>query len=225
MQEILEKFDPAFQSAARQYIHVTTHDKSHKMAGIQSISTSVLDNPICQYRRKVPGTVCEKCYADHLCRYRKSLQNCLSRNLSILSGHLMDQQECLRVPIDTAYARIESFGDVANLTHARNYIRIINANPQTQWGIWSKNLEIWMEAFDIEGKPENCSFVLSSTFLNAPAQLPQFKRAYVDHVFTVWTKDRYDFAGTPTECAGLSCRTCLKCYRRDTPFEINEKLR
>lgn len=206
-------------------LHTTTHSKKHKMEGIQSISTSVLDNPICQKRREVPDSVCAKCYANHLCRYRKSLQTCLSRNFSILNDHLFDEREALRCQFDTRYGRIESFGDVASVTQARNYIRIIRANPETDFGIWSKNAGIWREAFELDGKPVNTTFVLSSCKVNEVDIVPDGMREYVDHVFTVWSPDRYIFAGTPSECAGIQCKTCLKCYKKHTPFEINERLR
>jgi len=206
-------------------LHITTHNKEHKMAGIQSISTSVLENPICQERRKIPGTVCQKCYAQHLCSYRKSLKDCLTRNFSLLTNNLITEREAMRVVFDTRYGRIESFGDVANVTHARNYIRIIRANPETDFAIWSKNAGIWKQAFDMDGKPLNTTFVLSSLKVNEVDIVPDGMREYVDHVFTVWDKEHYVYAGTPSECAGIQCKTCLKCYRRGTAFEINEKLR
>ena len=223
MLEIMDKFDPEITAHAR--LHLTTHDKKHKMAGFQSLSTSVVKNHICQVRRKVKGSICEKCYADHLLRYRKSLEDCLSRNFFILNNHLFEEREAIRCAFDTRYARTESFGDVASVTHARNYIRIIRANPETNFGIWSKNMSIWKEAFEKEGKPLNTTFVMSSAKLNEVDIVPDGMREYVDHVFTVWTPDRYTFEGTKSECAGIQCRTCLKCYKIDTPFEINERLR
>lgn len=223
MKTQINNYSETMQTLAR--LHLTTHDKNHKMAGLQSISTSVLDNPICQARRKEPGSICSKCYAEHLCRYRKPLQDCLSGNFNLLNDHLFDEREALRVVFDTRYARIESFGDVASVTHARNYIRIIRANPDSNFGIWSKNVALWKRAFDLEGKPDNTTFVLSSRNINTPDPIPDGMREYVDHIFTVWDKEHYIFAGTPSECAGIQCRTCLKCYKHGGQLEINEKLR
>lgn len=221
--ETMNKFDATIQALAR--LHLTTHDKNHKMAGLQSLSTSVLENPICQVRRKEPGSVCAKCYAQHLTAYRKSLRDCLSRNFAMLTDHLFDEREAMRCQFDTRYGRIESFGDVASVTHARNYIRIIRANPETNFGIWSKNAALWKRAFDLDGKPENTTFVLSSMNLNSPDRIPDGMQEYIDHIFTVWDKEHYIFAGTPSECAGIQCKTCLKCYKRGGELEINEKLR
>lgn len=49
-------------------IHVTDHDKKHKLAGLQSISTSVLVNPICEQRRLDKDSPCFNCYACNQCR-------------------------------------------------------------------------------------------------------------------------------------------------------------
>lgn len=204
-------------------IHVTTHNRETKLAGIQSISTSVLLNPICA-KRRCNGGVCEKCYAAKLTAYRGTLEHCLERNTEILTTHLLENWEIPQ--FDTVLGRIESFGDVMNVTQARNYLRIIRANPMTNFGVWTKNPGIWLAAFHQEGgKPDNMSFVLSSFTLNAPDTVPQYIAEFVDHVFTVYDAEHYDYVGKPEECAGLSCAKCRKCYKRGGSFHIAEKLR
>ena len=129
------------------------------------------------------------------------------------------------MPVTSLIARIESFGDVANVTQARNYIRIIRAHRWIQFGIWSKNHEIWLEAFEKDGKPRNCTYVLSSRNVNQVADVSEEMRKYVDHVFTVWDPANYTYAGTKSECAGLNCAKCQKCYRKGGSYWIDEKLR
>ena len=209
-------------------IHITIHNKDTKMAGIQSISTSVLLNPICQKRSKVPGSVCEKCFAEKLLGYRKPLAQCLERNYQELNDHLLSRDEAASVVVTSILGRIESFGDVATVMQARNYIRIMDANPDVRWGIWSKNAGIWVAAFHLEHKPKNCTFVLSSPELNVITDVPEWMKEYVDHVFTVWDKKEYDlrFKGDKvTECAGIRCMNCQKCYHKGGSFYINERLR
>lgn len=213
-------------------IHVTTHNQGSKMEGIQSISTSCLINPICQQRRKCPGGVCEHCFADPLCKLRKSLHDHLCRNFHALTRRLLTPKEARAVELYTHLVRIESFGDVATVIQARNYIRIIKAHPGLRFGIWSKNWGIWLAAFKKEGKPKNCTFVLSSMNVNCIDEVNPRMLPYVDHVFTVWDKEHYPsiIADDPkSECAGLSCRECRKCYMKPksykSNFYINEKLR
>ena len=208
-------------------IHVTKHTDGTKMDGIQSISTSVLQNPICQARRKCEGSICAKCYANSLCKMRKSLEEHLAENMTKLSSRLLTRQEAALVPGSSIIARIESFGDVANVTQARNYIRIIRQHPGSKWGVWSKNWGIWHAAFKAEGKPRNCTFVLSSPELNKRADVPEMMKSYVDHVFTVWDREAYDrlFRGGKTECAGIQCMKCQKCYKKRSSFYIDERVR
>lgn len=207
-------------------IHVTNHSKANKMEGIQSIGTTSLVNPICQKRKQECGGVCAHCYAAALCKMRHSLNDHLIENFNVLTTHLLTKQEAQAVPVTTVIARIESFGDVANVTQARNYIRIIRAHSYIKFGIWSKNWMIWLAAFRKEGKPRNCTFVLSSMSINQPTEVPEIFRRYCDHVFTVWDRKTYPtVCDKKTECAGLSCMACQKCYKKNTSFYINERLR
>lgn len=210
-------------------IHVTMHNDGTKMQGIQSIGTTSLCNPICQKRKECPDSICAHCYADSLCKMRKSLNVHLENNYAELTTRLLSPSEAAAVPITTVIARIESFGDVANVTQARNYIRIIRAHKLTRFGIWSKNDGIWHAAFKAEGKPKNCTYVHSSREVNKPENVLLTMKKYVDHVFTVWDKKKYEEVKTPeTECAGIRCMTCQKCYRRKSEggsFYINERLR
>ena len=209
-------------------IHVTQHSEGTKMAGIQSIGTTSLVNPICQRRKEVCGGICSHCYADALCKMRHSLNDHLVANYEKLTAKLLTPKEAAAVPVTSAIARIESFGDVANVTQARNYIRIIRAHKNIRFGIWSKNWGIWHVAFKKEGKPSNCTFVLSSMNVNKTDDPHKLMVPYVDHVFTVWDKKEYDLRFKDdklTECAGISCATCQKCYHKGGSFYINERLR
>lgn len=209
-------------------IHVTNHSDGTKMEDIQSIGTTSLCNPICRKRKEVCGGICEHCYADALCKFRKSLNANLTENFEKLTSRLLTPAEVAAVPVTSILARIESFGDVANVTQARNYIRIIRAHKWIHWGIWSKNDGIWHAAFKKERKPRNCTYVHSSMKVNCPDTITKRMEPYVDHVFTVWSKDKYAaiIAQNPaSECAGLSCAKCQKCYHKGGSYYINERLR
>ncbi len=209
-------------------IHVTTHNPGTKMAGIQSIGTTSLVNPICQRRKEVCGGICSHCYAANLCKMRKSLNERLTENFNKLTSRLLTPTEAAAVPVTSLIARIESFGDVANVIQARNYIRIIRAHKWIQFGIWSKNWGIWLAAFHKEGKPRNCTYVHSSMYVNSVDGVYPRMQKYVDHVFTVWDKDLYPDVikyNPKSECAGISCAQCQKCYHKGGSYYINERLR
>lgn len=207
-------------------IHVTIHSKDTKMENIQSIGTSAKDNPICQKRRKVCGGICAKCYAERMLNVRTNLEEHLENNMKELTDHLLTEEEAKAVIISSVIARIESFGDVCKVIQARNYLRIIKAHPEIQFGIWSKNDGIWYVAFKAEGKPKNCTYVHSSMNINEIDVIAPFMKQYVDHVFTTWDAKHYaQFVGGPTDCAGIRCFTCRKCYKTGTSYYINEKVR
>ena len=124
------------------------------------ISTSVCMNPICQARARIPNSICAKCYASNL---HYGTQICaLESNYYILNEFLIseDSWKTLAIPTINGYARIESHGDVATLNCARNYVRIINSHKYINFGVWTKNVDLWIQAFELEnGKPENMTFI------------------------------------------------------------------
>ena len=203
-------------------LHITTSHTA-KMEGMASASSSCKCNPICAKRQCVAGSICAHCFAQlHL--EKPSNQKCFARNTRILKARVYDLDE---LPIINAcFVRIEAFGDVSTVTMARNYIRLVRRNPHATFGIWSKNPAIWARAFEAEGgKPENCTFVLSSMFVNVVADATPYM-AFTDHVFTVWSDEaKAKAAGYEINCGARSCLMCRKCYRKDTPFLIHELLK
>ena len=201
---------------------------SGKLDGFYSISTSVLKNPICHARACNNKTICSKCYAATSTAYRTELALALDTNYDILNGFLIPESAWSALPIysSNGKSRIESHGDIATVTGARNYLRIIKTHKHLFFGVWSKNWNIWLTAFKLEGKPENMNFILSSEIINKVSEVPEKIKPYVDKVFTVYDKDYIKENGIDINCGGRSCKTCLKCYEKENPiFHISEQLK
>lgn len=207
-----------------------------KMKDVPSISTSCRRNKFCLARMKEKVNVCIECFANALLGIRKNLEAAIAKNSDILTDHLFTDEEAATVKIHFTKrmlegnpkkrARIESFGDVSCLVQARNYIRIIRANPDCNFAIWSKNWFIWAQAFETEGKPENCTYVHSSLKTNVPDDVPLKIAPWVDHVFTVYEGEYAAANGIETNCAAESCARCGRCYEKNPKdFWVNEKLR
>lgn len=199
-------------------LHITDKHQG-KMTGIQSISTSCLLNPICKARHENGVGVCKHCFSCRYQEYRPSLYQTLAENYRILNEHLLTRGEAARCVFNTILGRIEAFGDVATVTCARNYIRIMRSNKLTKFGIWTKNPEIWKEAIELEGgrKPKNASFVLSSLELNQPLDEEEVAEKYpfIDHIFTVYTKEfTCRNNNIKINCGSKNCALCKKCYRQ-----------
>lgn len=200
---------------------------SNKLEGICSISSSVHDNCFCRARRKIKNCICSYCYAHNQQSYQTGLKEHNILNGIILRNILIPVKYFKALKIFFPYLRIESFGDVQNVIQARNYIRIIKAFPEKRCAIWSKNLMIWAEAFEKEGKPQNTTYVHSSSELNKPDEIDRKKYKFVDHVFTVYTKDFIKKHNIKINCGGRKCMECIikkiNCYFRNTEFFINEE--
>lgn len=198
-----------------------------KLEGYYSVSTSVLMNPICQKRAQVPGSICAQCYAATYAAMRNELNQALETNFRILNEMLISETAwaTLTWPTTNGDGRIESFGDVASVTAARNYLRIIKTHPWINFGVWTKNVPLWIRAFDLEGgKPANMKFIVSSPIVNERVAIPEEWLPYVDHRFTVYAKDYAEEHDVLINCGGKKCMTCRNCYG-DGPFDIAELLK
>ena len=199
---------------------------ANKLEGICSISSSVHDNCFCKARQAIKDCICKYCYAFNQQSYQTGLKEHNILNGIILRNILIPVSVFKKLIFVFPYIRIESFGDVQNVIQARNYIRIIKANSNKSCAIWSKNIEVWSKAFKIEGKPKNTTFVFSSSFLNIVTDIDREKYSFVDHVFTVFTKEYAKKHNITINCGGRKCMECIikkiNCYYRNTEFYINE---
>ena len=205
-------------------IHIT-ENHGGKMEGMASVSSNRRCNGRCLENAKIPGSICAVCYAEKLMKLRKNLANCLTRNYNILTRDIYPVTE---MPIiNRAFFRIESFGDVGNWIHAANYIRLIQRNPYTNFGWWTKNPDFLEEAFDRlgEGKPKNVQILLSSLFIDEPVKNHFW---FVDKTFTVHSKESVKEGKVIINCQKTpdrKCINCLKCYLPNDIKEIHEEVK
>lgn len=201
-------------------VHITTAHTG-KMSGMLSLSTSCTVNPFCLARMKMGAGVCAHCYADALQDRYPTLKAALVHNSEILSKTLVSV-DAFPFLFGLSVFRLESFGDLINVTHARNYIRFCKRNPSTVFALWTKNPNLLETAYRLEGgKPANLVTNRSSLPLNKAANIdPRFQ---IDHIFTVY--DKRSAATVEINCGARSCATCLRCYRKYGDLHISEKLK
>lgn len=202
---------------------VTNH--TGKMTGISSINTSCADNPHCIERRENGLSVCSKCYAATYLKMRKSLKEHLVENANVLTTGWLKYRE---VPvINDKVFRFESFGDLYNNQHLMNYMIICNANPFTKFALYTKNVWILEDVFLHKRlkKPHNLSIVVSSPLLNKQMWIDRDEFWFIDHVFTVYDKKFIAENDVNINCGARSCMDCLCCYKTNTTFYVNEKLK
>ena len=200
-------------------IHFTVKHNG-KMSGMASISTACIVNKHCLEHRKVEESICQGCFAERNFRmYGNSFEECFVRNYRILTSVEIPQE--LMPILNYSIFRIESFGDVDNEVQAKNYLNLINANPHTQFGWWTKNYQLVKSVFDKYGKPKNLSLIASSLIMNKPLSLASVGK-YADAIFTVYTKEFIKENNIDINCGGKHCLTCQLCYR-GKEFYIREK--
>lgn len=157
--------------------------------------------------------ICGLCYDDAQESRWSNVENRHGLNMRILSSVLFDEAELATLPIGGVACRINSSGDVPNVTYARNCIRIAKSHPATRFGFWAKNIPACEQAFDLEGgKPSNMIFVQSSLLIGFPCK----RSRYADYTFTVYPDEQTTqkaIADGACECNGKKCMECgFKCY-------------
>lgn len=212
--------------------HVSTKTRKSKLNGLNSLSTSCIDNCFCLDRIKNNDSVCSHCYSATQQKTQLGLQDRNTINGIILRNIVIPVKYWKKYinPIDiTKFFRIESFGDVANKAQALNYINFMKAFPRVHFAAWTKNSGIWHFAMQEQGKPDNLSFVVSSNKVNAPELYHAVHFPEIDHVFTVYSKQYIENNNVQINCGGRSCMECIRkhraCYYQNTDTEIREELK
>ena len=207
-----------------------TEKMNGKMTGFASLSTSPLFNENCMKRAKNPKTICSKCYSMRMNKMYSALEAKLKDNSEILSNSILSAEEFPVINTETRiykYFRLESFGDLINETHAINYFKFCELNPETRFSLWTKN-PIYIDKAIKNGyaKPENLTVIFSSPYLNRTAKEIIFDMfPFIDKIFTVYTKEQAKVENISINCGAKKCANCLLCYAKNNVKEINELLK
>lgn len=188
-------------------VHYTVNHTG-KMAGLQSLSTSVILNPLCVKRMQNNDSICSKCFAAAMMNRYKDLDRCLQENTPILTGSILPWSVLPVIP--SRYFRFEAYADLNNVTQLINYYNIARKNPDTLCALWTKNPHIIARAHAMGySKPANLQIVLSSPLVNKPIKSTKYD--FIDKIFTVY--DKKTAKDVNINCGARSCLACGRCYR------------
>ena len=202
-------------------LHVSD-DMSGKMKNIPSVSTSCLNNPICQKRMQDGESVCAHCFAAATLARYTACGAAAESNTVLLNDSVLPVSMLPKFKPGVKIARIESFGDVASETQAINYANMARNNPGVVFAWWTKNTPIVAKAFDAVGKPKNVILIESSPKVNTPVTPSS---PYVDKVFTVYDDETIARDHVRINCGARSCDSCRRCYKKTTAKNIAERLK
>jgi len=188
---------------------------SGKLEGLRSINTNPLTNNFCKAMSKNKMFICSKCYSIRmLSTYRKTCVNAFEENSKILSKPLKE------IPvINDKYFRFSSHGELINMTHLENYLKIARANPNTIFTLWTKRKDLIRR---YQGEiPENVVMIYSNPYVNKPLPVPDG----FDKIFSVFTKEYAEKNNISINCGGKKCLECLICYHKNSDKIINELIK
>ena len=205
----------------------TKHSAGDKMEDLRSINTSPLENEFCKLRHNIKGLICNKCYSIAFNKYRKNLKEKLKRNTEILTSEIIPVEN---IPfINDIYFRIESFGDLQNVTQAINYINLIKVNTHVNFAWWTKNPVFIKKAFDQLGieKPHNVQIVFSCPCINKEIDIKIVQKVFpfIDKVFTVFDDDFIAENDIDINCGKRHCIECQNCYKKGGNVQVRERLK
>lgn len=201
------------------------------MAGIRSISTSVLLNEYCKQNAMVSGSICQHCYANTLCRMRPGLAKALAHNTKELCTQIINVGKDVPDLSGEELFRFESFGDLNNSTQLHNYLQIVRAYPEVRFALYSKRYSLISSQLKFYRIPDNLNIILSSLMVNQPLDWtkvidPTGIRPGQVKVFTVYNKEYISkHPEVKINCGSKSCCKCRLCYNPTSVTSVNEILK
>lgn len=199
-------------------IYRPSYHESGKIEGITSYDSTATNCDFCKLMRKASEEqklhICGYCY-DYEQEHSFKGVNVLNRHTlnMIIMSHVEFEVEELRMLNASYINRVNSSGDVPNVTYARNMIKLAYAFINLRFAFWAKNTCAVKQACKELGKPKNLVLVQSSCIIGYVPKLEE----YFDFVFVVFlTKEDIEEAlknKTCGECNGKKCKVCgYKCY-------------
>jgi hypothetical protein len=191
-----------------------------KLDGFKAISTNTLTNPFCikENSSGKANKICTKCYSHTmLTSYRKNMAPALQRNSEVLANSVLPYED-LPVYLD-AFLRIDAHGELINLTHLENIVRIAKKNPHCNVALWTKRNDIVAKYFATREKPKNFILVFSNPQIsNIMKKLPKHFDKTFNNVLEHEEVEKQN-------CTGQQCKNCLLCYTHNDVTTIVEKVK
>lgn len=212
--------------SARPSVIWVTH-LTGKLELIPGITTHCGLNRYCVERMKRGNLICKACFAKKTLERYDGADEHAAINTLLLAFHRVPA-ELTPLFLNSIKARLEPFGDLQNPMQSENYFTIIDENPQTQFGWWTKNPGFIKTVLDTRQRPENVSFILSEIFMDGGQQQPTIEMIkavfpFIDHRFTVYEPATIKARGVVINCGARCCSRCGRCYNPGDVFEIREQ--
>lgn len=182
-----------------------------KLEGFRAISTNTVTNKFCQkmYSAK-KETICSHCYSHQMLNtYRKNMQAALQRNSDLLSAALLSDDQVPQFKIGEA-VRFSAHGELINLTHLQNLVKIAEMNPWAHFTLWTKRKDLVLKVT----APSNMMFIYSNPELDKIMWTPPagFHKTFNNVDESKFTEYQ--------NCTGSKCKDCMVCYSFDNNTNV-----
>ena len=199
-----------------QTLKLTNHVNTGKLAGFQSLNTSVLENSYCS-KMRAKDSICKSCYAANMEKRYKGLRVNIQSNGDILSSRILERQEL--PSINANVFRLHSTGELINEVHMINFINIALDNPMTRFVLWSKRTDIINKTLAKRSLPDNLKLIYSNPKLDSKDIKPP---KHFIKVFSVYTKKRDN---SLTINCDSKCQDCMVCYTDNDVVNVREVIK
>jgi len=197
-----------------------------KLAGVDAINTDPLSNDFCCRMNATEGTICSKCYSISMLKtFRKNCRPAFQRNAEVLSSRPLTDGEILTLKFKNDKVRYNAHGELINVYHAINCIRIAQLFPSKQFALFTKRANLVKKAVEMGYSiPRNLHLIYSSAKINHQATKPSI----FDKVFVVYSRD-YDDPNVVINCCDIKesrkCSECKRCYTQNDCEVVNERIK
>ena len=190
-----------------------------KLKDIPAINTNPIGNKFCDKMSKDPNSICAHCYSRRmLLTYRSNCGDAWGKNQEALSKNILTKEE---IPfVNNSFFRYHGHGELVNEKHFINFILIAKHNPHCTFALWTKRKDIIKK--QSENIPKNLILIYSEPKMN---KTHNYVPKHFDKVFSVFDKTYVKQNNIVTNCDGVDCRKCLKCYKKKSTNIISEVLR
>ena len=199
-----------------QLLKLTNHVNSGKLAGFQSLNTSVEKNEYCQKMRS-NDSICKACYAATMEKRYKGLRDNIQSNGELLSASVIDRDQ---LPfINASVFRLHSTGELINDKHLINFINLASKNNHCRFVLWTKRTDIVNKVLRMVSLPDNLKLIYSNPKVDSKDIKPP---KHFTKVFSVYSK------GNPTSAeinCHSKCKDCMICYTDNDIANIRELIK
>ena len=191
-----------------------------KLDGVRAISTNTLTNEFCQqmHRVKDDNIICTICYSWYFLQgFRKKVATAIQRNNDLLSKKTLSGSN---IPtISDRMFRFSAHGELINLTHLDNLVKIAEKNSDCIFSLWTKRKGFIIKYFGAgkRTKPDNLILIYSNPRIDTI--LSSVPNKWFDKTFNNVSPDNHV---SLQNCTGQKCRECMVCYTHNNISTIVE---